>query len=101
MPRLQDFGIAPYPLPITLYPLPLPFGNLGLYSLERLVMMTIHVASKKIKYSHVHKVQQSSAFIVGWNIAYLEIESNAKLNCNPKETKSGEGGLLGEEEYLN
>lgn len=65
--------------------------------------MTIHVASKKIKYSHIHKVKQSSALIVGWNIAYLEIESNAKLNCSPKEEGTRRGGeaMLYEEEYLN
>lgn len=84
------------------YPLPLPSGNLGQYSLESLVMMTIHVAGKKIKYSHIHKVKQSSALIVGWNIAYLEIESNAKLNCSPKEeTRRGGAEMLYEEEYLN
>lgn len=86
MPRLQEFGIG-------LLPITLAFGYLGQYSLESLVMMTIHVAGKKVKHSHIHKVKQSSALVIGWNIANLQIESNAKLNCSLEETERREAML--------
>jgi len=59
-------------------------------------MMTIHVASEKIKDGHVHKVVQSPSIVVGRNITDLSGhraqkrvgggekmgKSNAKLSCS-------------------
>lgn len=55
-------------------------------------MMPIHVPSEKVKYSHVHKIKQTSSLIVGRYVAYLWQKSKYLLET---ELSNGILGLVG------
>lgn len=40
---------------------------------ENLIMMSVHVANKKVQHGHVHKVGQTSASVIWWKVAHIFI----------------------------